>query len=120
MANYVRGFWRGERAKRAMREAARVGTKQAGDLVVERAREIVPFDEGTLSNSGTAEAHKLLAVTEVSFNMDYAVDQHENLFYRHPNGRQAKYLENPLFDSAKDIREIISGAVRRRFGGNTR
>lgn len=33
----------------------------------------------------------------VTVNQPYAQDQHETLYYRHPRGGQAKYLEEPLF-----------------------
>lgn len=34
----------------------------------------------------------------VTVNQPYAQDQHETLFYRHPKGGRAKYLEGPLFE----------------------
>jgi hypothetical protein len=34
----------------------------------------------------------------VTVNQPYAQDQHETLFYRHPRGGKAKYLESPLFE----------------------
>lgn len=37
---------------------------------------------------------KLRATVEV--DQPYAQDQHETLFYRHPRGGQAKFLEEPL------------------------
>lgn len=37
----------------------------------------------------------------VTFDQEYAADQHETLGYRHPRGGQAKYLEGPLFQSYK-------------------
>lgn len=35
----------------------------------------------------------------VVVNQPYAQDQHETLYYRHPRGGRAKYLEGPLFES---------------------
>lgn len=35
----------------------------------------------------------------VTVNQPYAQDQHETLFYRHPRGGQAKYLEGPLMQN---------------------
>lgn len=32
----------------------------------------------------------------VTVNQPYAQDQHETLYYKHPRGGQAKYLETPL------------------------
>jgi hypothetical protein len=33
----------------------------------------------------------------VTVDQPYAQDQHETLYYKHPRGGQAKYLETPLF-----------------------
>lgn len=45
----------------------------------------------------------------VTVNQPYAQDQHETLFYKHPRGGQAKYLETPLFTlSAKWIQEFAN------------
>jgi hypothetical protein len=33
----------------------------------------------------------------VMVNQPYAQDQHETLYYKHPRGGQAKFLETPLF-----------------------
>lgn len=36
----------------------------------------------------------------VTVNQPYAQDQHETLFYRHPRGGRAKFLELPLYENA--------------------
>lgn len=35
----------------------------------------------------------------VTVDQPYAQDQHETLYYRHPRGGRAKYLEAPLFEN---------------------
>lgn len=35
----------------------------------------------------------------VTVDQPYAQDQHETLYYRHPRGGRAKFLEAPLFES---------------------
>lgn len=35
----------------------------------------------------------------VTINQPYAQDQHETLYYRHPRGGRAKFLEAPLMES---------------------
>lgn len=34
----------------------------------------------------------------VTVNQPYAQDQHETLYYKHPRGGRAKYLEAPMFE----------------------
>lgn len=38
----------------------------------------------------------------VTVNQPYAQDQHETLYYRHPRGGRAKFLESPLFENIED------------------
>ncbi|GAB3598648.1 hypothetical protein GCM10027586_00800 [Kineococcus gypseus] len=68
------------------------GARLAAEFFLERARAGVPIEEGTLERSGE--------VVEVSpgryavrFNNPYATSQHEELTWRHDEGRRAKYLE---------------------------
>lgn len=103
---------------------------------------IVPHDEGLLEGSGSArvndvevahvepegesESHHVVLVGqpppatpgsaivgEVSYNKPYAARQHEELSYRHKEGRQAKYLENPLKEFVREFAQNIADAIRR-------
>lgn len=89
----------------------------AAQHVLGEATVIVPIEEGTLGRSGkaTAETQGDAAVGAVSFNTPYAVPQHERLNLRHDEGRQAKYLEEPLTRAAGDgtIAAIAATEVRK-------
>jgi hypothetical protein len=98
---------------------------------------IVPHDKGDLENSGTAavngtdvaksnrdgtlsEMGKPPAaipgskiVGEVGYNKPYAARQHEELSYQHKDGRQAKYLENPLKEFTQQFVQNIADAVKK-------
>ena len=56
-----------------------------------------------LGRKGTSSSVK------VGYTMDYAVYVHEDLTANHPNGGQAKFLEEP----ARTMREQLSAGVRR-------
>ena len=56
--------------------------------------EQVPVDTHNLQRSRQVEMISEYS-GEVSYNTPYALEQHENLFYRHTQGK-AKYLEDPL------------------------
>ncbi|MER5421662.1 hypothetical protein [Streptosporangium roseum] len=43
----------------------------------------------------------------------YAVRQHEELTWKHDDGRQAKYLEQPMTDERATILELIATEIRR-------
>lgn len=50
----------------------------------------------------------------VTVDQVYAADQHETLYYRHPRGGQAKYLESPMFAGyAKWFQRFADRMLRR-------
>ena len=50
----------------------------------------------------------------VEVNQPYAQDQHETLYYRHPRGGKAKYLETPLFEKHPEwLQEFANRLLRR-------
>lgn len=46
----------------------------------------------------------------------YALEQHENLLYRHKEGKAAKYLETPAQQRAAKMPEMIANRLRRIIG----
>jgi len=73
----------------------------------------VPLDEATLMNSGVATVDPIRLQAAVSFDTPYAVRQHEDLTFRHPGGRKAKYLEDPMTGNRTQIYALIAATYRR-------
>lgn len=48
----------------------------------------------------------------VGYTAPYATFVHENLEAHHPNGGQAKFLEQPMRENARDYRFTITAALR--------
>lgn len=107
--------WHGEKAKRAVREGAADGVSDAAEFIMGKSKEVVPIEEATLARSGTVSVDRAQIVAAMSYDTEYAVIQHERLDFRHDPGRTAKYLENPMNQSAPDARRIIAAAIARRL-----
>lgn len=106
--------------KAAERAGAVAGLKIAAEHLLQKSRELVPHEEGTLERSGTpADRPGALDVDEenlraaVSYDTPYAVRQHEELTWQHDEGRQAKYLEEPMNTEQTTMRELIAAQIRR-------
>lgn len=55
---------------------------------------------------------------EIGFDTPYAAQQHEQIYYDHPRGGQAKYLESVLVEESDHILQAIAGGViDELFGG---
>lgn len=72
-----------------------------GQEILNDSRPFVPIDTGRLRNSGyMREENKSLFVGYHAVNpingYAYAPIQHEVLWFNHPKGGEAKYLENPV------------------------
>lgn len=80
-----------------------------------KAVNLAPVDTGDLRGSGKAEFSDDGKSGTVSFNTPYAIRQHEELDYNHPQGGQARYLAAP-FEANQDkyikhLRDSIKKSV---------
>lgn len=98
----------------AHRQAAAALYEVANDVMGESKR-LVPVDTGALKGSGyVSEPRVELGKIEVEIGYggpaaQYAVRQHEDLTLNHPNGGQAKFLEQPL--TALDLPRAIAARI---------
>ncbi|MFM9368139.1 hypothetical protein [Streptomyces sp. Da 82-17] len=117
MTQRTRLRFNGEQALAGTRAGAARGLRIAAEYVLGRSRAQVPIDEATLERSGVATVDENDLTAAVSYDTPYAVRQHEELTYRHDPGRKAKYLEDPLNESASTVAQIIAAQVRRSLRG---
>jgi hypothetical protein len=80
-------------------------------LTVSNAR--VPHEEGPLELSGAVSQDDDLGEVAISYDTPYAAEQHENLTYRHDEGREAKYLENAANEERATVLAIVAARTRR-------
>lgn len=93
-------------------------------VVLAESKRQVPFRTGVLSASGMVHepyAVGAKAAVEISYGgaaVDYAIEQHENLGFRHAPGRKAKYLEDPVTDAsgriASRVKVRVGNMLRKR------
>jgi hypothetical protein len=126
----VRVVWDRKPVDRAVESGGFEGVKEAAEHVLRLSQQRVPYDTGALMQSGKITTDKQKIQAAVNFGTDpetekYAVRQHEDLSYHHPAlgtgdkrpvresiGRQAKYLEGPLNESAQVIADTIARAIK--------
>lgn len=111
MAQRTRVQWNGAAITAAVQKAAERGVQLAAEHLLQKSRELVPIEEGTLERSGTVTREGTRAA--VSYDGPYATRQHEELLWRHDDGRQAKYLEQPARDEAPEMQNIMAAQIRR-------
>ena len=97
----------------AERAGAVRGLKVATEHLLQVSRELVPHEEGTLERSGTPSVDEANLRAAVSYDTPYAVRQHEELTWKHDEGRQAKYLEEPMNTEAATVGELVAAEIRR-------
>jgi hypothetical protein len=105
--------WHGTAATQAIQAAAVQGVRMAAEHVLTESRKRVPIEEATLERSGVATVDEATLTAAVSYDTPYAVRQHENLNYRHDNGRSAKYLESVLPETADVVEALLAAQIRR-------
>lgn len=109
---------RANQVDRRVRAAAASGLSDAVEFLGEEADRTVPIEEATLAGSMVASVNhpsgggtgKLRGA--VSYDTPYAARQHEELEYRHDEGRRAKWLEATFKEQGTKALEHIAVKVR--------
>ena len=100
----------GELAGRG-KEGARQGLQEAGDMIIAASDADAPQVSGALVGSGkneeAGELERRLIYTSV-----YARWIHEHLWFKHPHGGGAKFLERALVSRGDQAREIVAEAIK--------
>jgi len=105
-----------KRKEKKHKESMRRGLVKAGLYLQRESQKLVPVDLGTLKASArttdvtTNDTHPKV---EVSYGTEYAIYVHEDLTANHPNGGQAKFLEEPARTKKKEIAQIIKNEAKR-------
>lgn len=105
--------WHGKLAEKQERAGAVRGLKLGTEHLLQASRALVPHEEGTLERSGVPSVDETQMKGAVSYDTPYAVRQHEELTWQHDEGRQAKYLEDPMISERPIIMDIIAAQIRR-------
>lgn len=106
------------RALKAYTEQAAVRSQAAVDaaavLVKERSQELVPVDTGELKESceivSTGQGFE--RVSKVTYKAKHALHVHEDLTADHPNGGQAKFLEQAMREAGVEVMGILAKALQ--------
>jgi len=90
-----------------------LGENKAAERLLALATLEVPFDEGTLSETGAVvPATDPEEGAAVTFDTPYAARLHEHPEYNFQNGRKGKYVEDPALANADELGEIVANEVR--------
>lgn len=104
-----------------VKDAVKFALEEAGGNLLLEANKIVPFDKGTLQNSGAVtpvnQVSNDVMEVQVGYNTPYAARVHEHPEFRFQHGRQGKYLETPLKRNAKIYTDGIAKKVRSSLEG---
>ncbi|GAA3289227.1 hypothetical protein ACFFON_15460 [Arthrobacter citreus] len=98
-------------AKAILSGAAARGLALAGEHILQVSNTKVPIEEATLERSGVVSTGPENFTATVSYDTPYAARQHEEMNYRHDNGRSAKFLENAFNSETDAVRTIIARTI---------
>ena len=105
-----------ELIKSTVKACGEKAIRESLEYIADLSRQQVPVDTGALRDSCAVDVDGSGLQGTVSYNTDYAVDQHENLTYGHHNGGNAKYLEDPVNESVSVVQQITANAFREKMG----
>jgi hypothetical protein len=105
--------WDDRAARRAVTAGQRESLTRAAGLVLGVANRTVPFQEGTLAQSGFTDIDGDTGV--VAYDTPYAVVLHENPQFRFGYGRRGKWLSLALGECAGAVRDMLAKVMREKL-----
>lgn len=108
-------------ASALVKQAAAEGLGVGGELILSASNEQVPHEDGDLSRTGAVAVDEEALKAAISYRdvayTGQASDQHENMTYRHDEGRNAKFLENALNANREAALAAVAASIRRTTRG---
>jgi hypothetical protein len=101
----------------ALHGASVDGLQLAAEHLLAASSVLVPLEEGDLDRSGEVSVDESEPAAAVSYDRPYAVRQHEELTWRHDQGREAKYLEKPMSTERDTMLRLLAAPLRDTLGG---
>ncbi|OPX89981.1 MAG: hypothetical protein A4E53_01196 [Pelotomaculum sp. PtaB.Bin104] len=111
--NRVDFKWHGDKVLQLLKKAGMSGLHDGVEHILTVSHGEVPHDTGTLQRSGTVIDAPQKDAVYVSYGTPYAVMQHEDLTFRHDEGRKAKYLEDPFNREKDKVLKMTSERMKR-------
>lgn len=104
----------------AVHAALTAAETAAAQHILDKSKDLVPVDTGQLRDSGHVEhdaggAAMVYDATSPE-GFPYGVVQHEDLTLNHPNGGQAKFLEQPMHTEGEAAFALAAVALRKALG----
>ena len=98
-------------------DGVRRGLSRAGERLLALSAVEVPFEWGTLSDSGAVSSplgqRDGDAEVDVTYDTPYAARLHEHPEYNFQGGRKGKYLEDPALQNRAELGQIVAAEARR-------
>lgn len=110
----------GKRGKRAVG----AGLYAAGSVIMKDSKRRAPVADGALRGSGYVTLPQeigsgvLVEIGHGGAASAYAIRQHEDLTLNHPNGGEAKFLENAMNDKSKEAFRKAANEANRVFASD--
>lgn len=92
-----------------IRTATERAVKQAAEDALRTANETIPFEIGTLAESGLVTVDGARA--SISYDTPYAARQHEDTRLRHNKGRRAKWLELSMAEQEQRLGQFLADQI---------
>ncbi|HEY9315789.1 hypothetical protein [Williamsia sp.] len=107
--------WLGDELIGRLEAGIETGLQAAGDLILDESNLDSPTLAGDLDSTGRV----VVEGTEmgVGYDSEYARKQHENTWYKHPQGDKPKFLENALTTKADAALDALGQGITEAIGG---
>lgn len=116
MAKYYNFDWFGDDVRKKINHNSRKGMVKGLEFIKQESVKVVPKDTGLLEKSAGLKFNEQTGGRHegvVFYDTPYAIRQHEELNFRHAEGRIAKYLELPFQQNQMKALQIMQREIKR-------
>lgn len=108
--------WNDRQILAAIHGASVEGLQLGAEHLLAVSSVLAPHEEGTLERSGDMDLDPDEPAASVFYDTVYAARQHEELTWRHDQGKQAKYLEEPMNTERDVMLQLLAAPIRKTLG----
>lgn len=109
--------WHGAEISHTIKELLQSELLQLGQTIKEISQSQAPLDTGALRENAHLDTTNLTSKSEIqiTYDIDYAIRQHEQLNFHHPKGGKAKFLEDPFNQHQPIVLKHLGETIERNL-----
>jgi len=106
----IKNIWNGAKISDDIKRRIPTALNNVASFIEDESNQRAPRDEGAMINSSNVHIDGNTAA--ISYNVPYALKQHEDLELHHPHGGSAKFLSRAIDENRTRIEQFLRDSLK--------